>query len=53
MLTNMTKLDVDETLELLMEASGPSFRNHVQDWGAVHADPRRSALMTHLFVAAS
>ncbi len=40
-LTNPRKLDVDEALEQLVEHAGPSFRQHVQDWGAIHADKRQ------------
>ena len=40
-LTNKTELQVDETLELLMEAGGPSFRRHTQAWSAAHVGPHR------------
>ncbi|KAK9839349.1 hypothetical protein WJX84_008799 [Apatococcus fuscideae] len=40
LLTNETvMLNVDETMELLIEAGGPNFKKHVQSWGAIHADP--------------
>lgn len=40
------KHDMDSAMELVLANAGEDFRQHVKKWGAVHADPERSALHT-------
>jgi len=44
-LQNIVGLDVEQSVEMLLDANGPLFRENVEKWGAANRQPKRSAML--------